>query len=174
MKKFAPLVLPLLGCIIFNSPASATPVTDTISFTSDLINFGQVSLNAGGGSVNYLGGVETVSTTGTNGFFVLEPPLPGPSPFSVSLGSCAAALSAGASCSLGTITLNTTIAGVYNDVLDFNFTPNVGSPVLAGTLTLEATVGAVPEPSTWAMMILGFLGLGFTAFRRTNGLVRLA
>jgi choice-of-anchor C domain-containing protein len=28
------------------------------------------------------------------------------------------------------------------------------------------TVGAVPEPSTWAMMILGFCGLGFMAYRR--------
>jgi hypothetical protein len=25
---------------------------------------------------------------------------------------------------------------------------------------------AVPEPSTWAMMILGFAGLGFMAYRR--------
>ena len=24
----------------------------------------------------------------------------------------------------------------------------------------------VPEPSTWAMMILGFFGLGFMAYRR--------
>ena len=29
-------------------------------------------------------------------------------------------------------------------------------------------VGAVPEPSTWAMMILGFLGVGFMAYRRGN------
>jgi hypothetical protein len=27
-------------------------------------------------------------------------------------------------------------------------------------------VSAVPEPSTWAMMILGFCGLGFMAYRR--------
>jgi hypothetical protein len=27
-------------------------------------------------------------------------------------------------------------------------------------------VGAVPEPSTWAMMILGFAGIGFLAYRR--------
>ena len=27
---------------------------------------------------------------------------------------------------------------------------------------------AVPEPSTWAMMILGFFGLGFIAYRRRN------
>jgi hypothetical protein len=28
------------------------------------------------------------------------------------------------------------------------------------------TVGAIPEPSTWAMMILGFAGVGFLAYRR--------
>ena len=34
---------------------------------------------------------------------------------------------------------------------------------LTGTLTMTA---AVPEPSTWAMMILGFVGVGFLAHRR--------
>ena len=34
-------------------------------------------------------------------------------------------------------------------------------------LTISA-VAAVPEPSTWAMMILGFAGVGFVAYRR-NG-----
>ncbi len=29
-----------------------------------------------------------------------------------------------------------------------------------------APVAAVPEPSTWAMMILGFMGVGFMAYRR--------
>lgn len=29
-------------------------------------------------------------------------------------------------------------------------------------------VAAVPEPSTWAMMILGFAGVGFMAYRRRN------
>jgi len=27
-------------------------------------------------------------------------------------------------------------------------------------------VGAVPEPSIWAMMMIGFAGLGFMAYRR--------
>ena len=31
----------------------------------------------------------------------------------------------------------------------------------------------VPEPSTWAMMMLGFAGLGYAAFRRSNGKPRL-
>ena len=35
----------------------------------------------------------------------------------------------------------------------------------AHTFALQA---AVPEPSTWAMMILGFCGLGFLAHRRRN------
>jgi hypothetical protein len=29
-------------------------------------------------------------------------------------------------------------------------------------------VGAIPEPSTWAMMILGFMGIGFVAYRRKS------
>ena len=39
----------------------------------------------------------------------------------------------------------------------------------------SAVVAAVPEPSTWAMMIVGFLGLGFMAYRRKEKLsLRLA
>ncbi len=34
-----------------------------------------------------------------------------------------------------------------------------------GTYSLNA---AVPEPGTWAMMILGFAGVGFMAYRRRN------
>lgn len=33
----------------------------------------------------------------------------------------------------------------------------------------NVSVAAVPEPSTWAMMILGFLGVGFVAYRRKSG-----
>ena len=32
----------------------------------------------------------------------------------------------------------------------------------------DRAVGAVPEPSTWAMMILGFMGVGFMAYRRKS------
>jgi hypothetical protein len=34
---------------------------------------------------------------------------------------------------------------------------------LTATITMSS---AVPEPSTWAMMVLGFAGLGFLAYRR--------
>lgn len=36
-----------------------------------------------------------------------------------------------------------------------------------GTATVSVTT-AVPEPSTWAMMILGFIGIGFMAYRRKS------
>jgi PEP-CTERM motif len=34
--------------------------------------------------------------------------------------------------------------------------------------TLVVSVGGVPEPSTWAMMLLGFAGIGFMAYRRKS------
>jgi hypothetical protein len=40
--------------------------------------------------------------------------------------------------------------------------------------TFQATVSAVPEPSTWAMMILGFFGVGFLAYRRRSGTAAVA
>ena len=36
------------------------------------------------------------------------------------------------------------------------------------TGTMDPILAAVPEPSTWAMMILGFAGIGYMAFRRRN------
>jgi hypothetical protein len=32
----------------------------------------------------------------------------------------------------------------------------------------------IPEPSTWAMMLLGFAGLGFAGFRNAKAKVALA
>ena len=32
----------------------------------------------------------------------------------------------------------------------------------------EFNVAAVPEPATWGMMILGFMGVGFMAYRRKS------
>ena len=37
-----------------------------------------------------------------------------------------------------------------------------------GNLLDDVVLSAVPEPSTWAMMILGFFGVGFMAYRRKN------
>jgi hypothetical protein len=80
-------------------------------------------------------------------------------------------------------TINTVGAEQNSENLTFgflsalNFDPNADAIYMFDlTLTNAATgalvssvqieVDAVPEPSTWAMMILGFCGLGFMAYRR--------
>src|SRR5712672_605140 len=55
--------------------------------------------------------------------------------------------------------------GAFSLVGD-TFTFTTGSFPGPGTFNAVFNVGAVPEPSTWAMMILGFGGVGFMAYRR--------
>jgi hypothetical protein len=43
----------------------------------------------------------------------------------------------------------------------------LGASSLNGDFTISS-VSAVPEPSTWAMMLLGFAGIGFVAYRRKS------
>ena len=49
--------------------------------------------------------------------------------------------------------------------VSFTVAPDqLNSIALSGNILIQA----VPEPSTWAMMILGFMGVGFMAYRRKN------
>jgi len=43
---------------------------------------------------------------------------------------------------------------------------NTGFVDFTGNLTVTPVIVGVPEASTWAMMLLGFLGIGFMAYRR--------
>jgi hypothetical protein len=45
---------------------------------------------------------------------------------------------------------------------------NWSGPQAAGITDVQLGVSAVPEPSTWAMMLLGFAGIGFMAYRRKS------
>jgi hypothetical protein len=48
-------------------------------------------------------------------------------------------------------------------------------PEFSIDFTTPVVGGAVPEASTWAMMILGFAGIGFMAYRRKhNGVLAAA
>jgi hypothetical protein len=48
-----------------------------------------------------------------------------------------------------------------------------GTAGYGGDLT-TAPVAGVPEPATWAMMLLGFAGIGFMAYRRRGEKFRIA
>jgi PEP-CTERM motif len=51
----------------------------------------------------------------------------------------------------------------------------LGIPDGLNQINFQVTaVAAVPEPSTWAMMILGFAGIGFMAYRRKSGALHVA
>lgn len=57
-----------------------------------------------------------------------------------------------------------------NTLIDFNFVSDISvtfNGVRLDNVSVDA-VAAVPEPSTWVMMIAGFLGLGFFSYRRKN------
>jgi hypothetical protein len=52
-----------------------------------------------------------------------------------------------------------------------NFTitlPDSLSLVSSSGLVIAPIASAIPEVSTWMMMILGFLGIGFSAYRKQN------
>jgi hypothetical protein len=60
----------------------------------------------------------------------------------------------------------TELAPVGATVLDLGINDNIHRDN-SGSLQVSVTA-AVPEPSTWAMMMLGFASLGFMAYRRKS------
>jgi len=61
-----------------------------------------------------------------------------------------------------------TTANFVNNTLGHIFAADIliVSTGATGAVTGPGGVSSVPEPSTWAMMILGFMGVGFMACRR--------
>jgi hypothetical protein len=71
----------------------------------------------------------------------------------------------------------TLTADAVDNCSNFTFCPIVNQSAFAdpiftveggGTLLVSANLNAVPEPSTWAMMLFGFVGLGFFGHRSTR------
>ena len=157
-----------------------------VGFGQHLANASVISLISG---VEY---IETFSSQTPSYQFVIQN-VPPPISFSMAFGGTdqyQIQFSAGPNTSLGTI-LGSYIAsgGTSSDIqgsLTFasgfttgslNITVTDLAPSgssLAGfeystfANTLPIPVAAVPEPSTWAMMILGFAGIGFIAYRRKS------
>jgi PEP-CTERM motif len=71
----------------------------------------------------------------------------------------------------GSYAIGYTFSASIGEINVFNGNPTFldvsgsGSAVL---LVSDPVVAAVPEPSTWAMMLLGFAGVAFMAYRRSR------
>jgi hypothetical protein len=69
----------------------------------------------------------------------------------------------------GLYTPTYSFVGTYQEFANSGYqVPSPESLNLKGDFAAFSVAPAVPEPSTWAMMILGFCGLGFMAFRRKS------
>ena len=53
-----------------------------------------------------------------------------------------------------------------SNTITFNLAPGTTASPVTDDFTVGATV--IPEPSTWAMMLLGFAGLGSSGYRQTR------
>ena len=64
-------------------------------------------------------------------------------------------------------------SGSSNGLFEFSFAAPMTSVTFTSYQNALEVAGVsvsstVPEPSTWAMMLLGFAGLGYAAYRKTN------
>jgi hypothetical protein len=72
---------------------------------------------------------------------------------------------------IGVTSTDTTIGtDIANDLLlrDNHSGFALGLVPTDGSTTQAQITGGVPEPATWAMMLVGFLGVGFMAYRRKS------
>ena len=69
----------------------------------------------------------------------------------------------------GFISINRSVSVIGATPVELSF-----SVWLPDGFSLTAPAAAVPEPSTWGMMLLGFAGVGFMAWRKRNKAFRLA
>ena len=66
-----------------------------------------------------------------------------------------------------TLTTFDAVAQSSSETLSFLGATNVCSGTCGNEIT-NVSILAVPEPSTWAMMLLGFAGLGFASYRASR------
>ena len=69
-----------------------------------------------------------------------------------------------------TISQSPSASNQYTTILDFNDDSSPGAAWYVGDLTFNVSdsIPGAPEPSTWAMTLLGFAGLGFAGYRRAK------
>ncbi len=154
----------------FSGSATLTGIGDTSSLFNPDSNVTAVTLSSLTLTINSMSSI----IAGSNVFFVNR-----------SAGTGGFALSSGGSFRtllLSSSFLNydgvSSIASVSGDAvaLPYSFVSDGGQVTLAtaSNVKFSAVASAVPEPATWAMMILGFSAVGYALRRRNKAVVRFA
>ena len=182
------------GCSPTINPAAQTVVLNGLSYTNSTFNvtsaggFALIGSNAATPNVDNLGSFTLTGDpfTYTGQHFDLAvtftaPPgtTPGTSVFSSDiLGAVVGTDNGGVFVDFDNTVKHYTWTGGSFDFFVNDVSVTAGRTVaLSGTIMNISSVPPVPEPSTWAMMILGFAGVGFMAYRRSrkdNGLALAA
>jgi PEP-CTERM motif len=145
---------------------------DVASFTSSTMGFLNLLSTSGGVPSTILQSTSIQSLVNDNGFL----------DFSVSLDVTAGEVLAFEYVDHSSgVALDGTGPGQYSGGQGFFLNPDANVNSFAGSgfdegfrTFVDNGVSAVPEPSTWAMMILGFAGIGAMAYRRKSKPVLMA
>ena len=152
------------GCFGTNCTLASSASDSHLSFTGGTFTgIPAGAVNVGFGSFSLGNGTETYDTTFTLDIAFTAPAGSGSNTFDADV---TGTVHGGG----GSVTINfdnTPETFNYNGgsftVAVHDLTIDLGDPNITGTITLTA---GVPEPSTWAMMVLGFAGVGFMTYRR--------
>jgi hypothetical protein len=176
--KFGLAALLLVAALSPTTPASANLVAVDYTFTCDLCGYAEVdpqitgTLTVSSGAVvsaNLTTDVGTFNNilpnqhTQSDGEYVLD--LQGPT----ANGGGSYVLELTLQDAVSLFSGQPTEINSAESILSLRLPNNGGSEDL-GAVSGAFAISAVPEPSTWAMMLLGFVGLGFVAHRRRNQL----
>jgi hypothetical protein len=163
---------------------SATQVgelkSENWTLTATMQNLSLSTINGGGAYAQVLLGSQRfdidLNASGQNQVLVTDPFSSGSKSYTIAgLGTGYATFSMDYSASTKTVDYYVNGSKVISDVAGFtNGDPAPGLVIFGGgdgnfqLVSLAAVTSAVPEPSTWAMMLLGFAGIGFMAYRRKS------
>jgi hypothetical protein len=166
------VVLGLTVAALFSAPAEASTVTYDLNFGGG--ETGSLVLNLASAPTGTFTG-SSLTTFLASSFVSLDATLQN-QPFDITVANSAsffklafsntgALTDIGASITTPADTLTYSISG-----LTFAVDNPGGHQIDGGAFTVSSPIiaGAVPEPSTWAMLLLGFIGIGSMAYRRRS------
>jgi PEP-CTERM motif len=157
----APVVTPTSATFTL----SATNTSAAFTVGADVVQRYAGSFSITNGGVNYLSGTFSDAVFGSGGGLVLT--ASNPSPFQ--------------SVTFTSDVIAPNLLNAFDRALSLGLTDvSPSAAIVAGTLrSFTSDVSGdfsstVPEPSTWAMMLLGFAGLGYAGFRKARSMTSSA